>query len=131
MTAKKARPVTDHPVSTESPTSSATGAAEPQPHAWSTLVGSLLTNVVSEATSSLKDFADSKISEHGPAYMKKASEQVAKTSDELMAWAKHHPVKTAAAVAALVAAGALLRAAMMANRASDAPRGRAGARSGK
>ncbi len=131
MTARKARPVTDDPVSTESPNSSATGAAEPQPHTWSTLVGSLLTNVVSEATSSLKDFADSKISEHGPAYMKKASEQVAKTSDELMAWAKHHPVKTAAAVAALVAAGALLRAAMKGNGAGDRPPRQAIARSAK
>jgi hypothetical protein len=100
--------------------------ADPQPESWTALVGSMLTNVLSEATSSLKEYADAKITEHGPVYMKKASAKVAKTTDELMAWAKDHPVKTAAAVAALVAAAALLRAAMKPVAAEGVPGGSGG-----
>jgi hypothetical protein len=105
----------------------AASSPDPHPRSWGTLLGSMLTNVVSEATTSLKDFADTKISMHGPAYMKQASEKVAQTSEELMAWAKHHPAKMAAAVAALVAAGALLRAAMKSHGGSDGSSRRASA----
>jgi hypothetical protein len=79
-------------------------------------IGSMLDDIVGSgvhsAISALEELVHEKIQVKGPEYLEKALKQTNVATAKLLKWSKKHPIKTAAAAAALVGVSAFLYSTM-------------------
>lgn len=74
------------------------------------LIGSVMSDSLSESVANLKSKVTEQVSIHGQEYLESARERITEATTKVVEWGKKHPVKTVAAAAALIAVSGFLYA---------------------
>ena len=72
------------------------------------LIGQLVTSGLTKLFDSMKDTVTTNVQENGEQYLQDAVAKLKNSADQVVAWAKRNPVKTALAVAAVAAVSTFL-----------------------
>jgi hypothetical protein len=89
-------------------------------------VAGLITSGLASSFEALRDKVSDTVTENGEEYLKDGVQKIARSTKDLVAWGKKHPLKTAAAVAALLAvSGFLVHVVRSKGGASTAPKRKA------
>lgn len=84
------------------------------------LIGQLVTSGLTKLFDSMKDTVTSNVQENGEQYLQDAVAKLKNSADQVVAWAKRNPVKTALAVAAIAAVSTFLVKSIATNVGEDA-----------
>lgn len=79
------------------------------------LIGQLVTSGLTKLFDSMKDSVTTNVQENGEQYLQEAVTKLKASADQVVAWAKRNPVKTALAVAAVAAVSTFLVKAISTN----------------